>query len=245
MTERIEAYVTFLSADDGGRHQPALNSPLYRPHVVVGDPCQRTALVDDRSYGTEEYLGVSFDGDGTPLRAGPAHQVMLRTLYAPKVDYSALVAGQTFTVREGPAVVAFGVVNPPAIYADFNGIENLGRVAAIHLHRMGSLLDLSRLGLILHEGMRLRIYMDSDEVEDLEADATALFDRDTKHWFAKFERDEIRSVPKHPEWTGGKFPCVSCRYDLQPGIGTTGLSLADLCPRCGNKVHRPLEPPPP
>jgi hypothetical protein len=244
-TDGLDAYVTFLGAKDGGRQQPAINGPQYRPHLVVGDPCQRKAVTDDANNSVEDYFGVYFAGDGEVLEPGPAHLVRLVPLYAPEIEYGKLVPGTTFTVREGHRVVAFGVVAPPRIYADFNGAEASHRApnrAAIHLHRMGSLRDLARLGIVLSEGMRLTIYMDSDDTEDIEADAEVYFDSATRHWMAEYTPDEIRDVPRHPGWSGPSFPCVSCRADLAAHIEAHGLELGDVCPECAKPIHRPILP---
>jgi hypothetical protein len=107
----IDASVTFLSAEEGGRSHPALNNPRYRPHLVVGDPTQRIALLaDDQRTLTEDYLGVWFCGDGGALLPGRSYNVTLRLLYYPHPAYDALVTDVTFTIREGAKVVGFGRV---------------------------------------------------------------------------------------------------------------------------------------
>ena len=106
----ISASVTFLSPQQGGRSQNAYDSPLYRPHIVIGDPNQRVARVDDAGVSAEEYLGVQFTGDDRMLPAGVEHQVTLALVYFPDVDYSAIISGATFTIREGARVVGFGRV---------------------------------------------------------------------------------------------------------------------------------------
>ncbi|MEM6295086.1 MAG: hypothetical protein AAGA54_27695 [Myxococcota bacterium] len=71
----------------------------------------------------------------------------------------------------------------PRIYADFNAMELSPRVqgmTCIDLHRRGSLQDLCHLGLELVEGMALRVYQDSDEVEDIEVAGVAFFDAKTR-----------------------------------------------------------------
>lgn len=239
------AYVTFLSTKDGGRKSPAINSSQYRPHLVVGDPSQRKAITDDASNSLEDYLGVSFEGSDEVLEPGPAHFVKLSPLYE-QVSYKGLVPGATFTIREGHRIVAFGVVAPPRIYGDFNGVDASSRSLdrdAISLHRMGSLLALARLGIILTNGMKLTIYMDSDENEDIEADAEVYFDPTTEHWMAEYSHSAIRDVPRAPEWAGSKFPCVSCRTDLTEHTEMHGLKQGDTCPKCFNPIHRSILPP--
>lgn len=104
---RVSVAVTFLSSEQGGRSQKANDSPRYRPHLVVGNPEQRVPLTDGSGTGIEDYLGVQFTGDGREL---------------PRVDYSALSAGATFTVREGGRVIGFGrVLQGPADAVSLEG----------------------------------------------------------------------------------------------------------------------------
>ena len=94
---KIEAEITFLSEEQGGRHQPpVLNTPsLYRPHLVVGDG---------------DYLGVMFLSAPEFVRASATFTAILALVYYPQVDYSALVPGAEFTVREGSQSVGHGRV---------------------------------------------------------------------------------------------------------------------------------------
>ena len=107
----LAARVEFLSASEGGRQLPAMDSPEYRPHVVVGDPAQRKALVaTDGHTLTEEYLGVCFTGDGRQLLPGQSYDVKLKLIYHPQVNYAALTRSAKFTIREGGRIVGFGQV---------------------------------------------------------------------------------------------------------------------------------------
>ncbi len=107
----VEAVVTFLSRDEGGRQSPAFASTQYRPHLVIGDPGQRDTPIDENGYPREDYLGVAFEGSGKPMEAGVPQKIRLVLMYHPHVDYSALEAGTTFTIREGHRVVAFGQIS--------------------------------------------------------------------------------------------------------------------------------------
>ena len=108
---RIQAKVTFLTEDEGGRKSPAWNFDKYRPHVVVGDPDQREALVaEDGRTAAETYLGVCFDGDGKEMLPGKQYEVSLVLMYFGTVEYEELVSGATFTIREGHRIVGFGEV---------------------------------------------------------------------------------------------------------------------------------------
>jgi hypothetical protein len=57
-------------------------------------------------------LGVTFTGDGQELSVGVEHSVTLLLVYFPDVDYTGLIPGATFTIREGGKVVGFGEVCP-------------------------------------------------------------------------------------------------------------------------------------
>jgi hypothetical protein len=110
----VECSVTFLTPDEGGRCTPfpsgAFSGNGYRPHIVVGDPEQRHALVDNRGWSAEEYIGVAFsDGPSTP-ELGKEMRVVVALMYFPHQMYDRLTPGVTFTVREGPQIVAQGKV---------------------------------------------------------------------------------------------------------------------------------------
>ncbi len=108
---RVTALVTFHLTEEGGRSQPAFDLPNYRPHIVVGDPAQRGALLaEDGRTSEEDYLGVNFTGSGAVLTLGQQFEVELELAYFPEVDYSGLKHGATFTLREGGRVVGYGEV---------------------------------------------------------------------------------------------------------------------------------------
>ena len=107
----IRANVTFLSKEEGGRATPVRDTPLYRPHLVVGDPMKRRATVASDGRGDESYLGVRFLGStDRELTPGRPHEVDLELCYFPSVDYTALSPDAQFTIREGGTVVGFGRV---------------------------------------------------------------------------------------------------------------------------------------
>ncbi|RYF31930.1 MAG: hypothetical protein EOO23_00875 [Comamonadaceae bacterium] len=88
--------IEFVSADVGGRSVPACLSATYRPHLRVG---------------SGENLGVAFTGSETD--AVHAHKCLsaeVAFVYAPQVDYGALVVGAQFLVLEGERVVGVGRV---------------------------------------------------------------------------------------------------------------------------------------
>jgi hypothetical protein len=110
----VECAVTFLTPDQGGRRTPfapdALRGNHYRPHIVVGDPSQRHALIDDRGSSAEEYIGVAFSDGPTQPELGAEMRVVLTLMYFPHQMYDRLIPGTTFTMREGSTVVAYGHV---------------------------------------------------------------------------------------------------------------------------------------
>lgn len=93
----VDVEMTFLTKAQGGREQPPpLTTPtMYRPHLVVGDG---------------EYLGVIFVSAPERVQAQSPFTATLGLVHHPNVDYSPLVSGAEFTVREGPRVVGRGRV---------------------------------------------------------------------------------------------------------------------------------------
>jgi len=109
----IEAEVTFLLANEGGRSTPLqLDHPhaFYRPHVVVGDVRQRQAIVGSNRVLSEEYLSVQFRRTPLVLAPGQSATLWMDLMYYPANTYERLQVGATFTIREGPNVVGYGQV---------------------------------------------------------------------------------------------------------------------------------------
>lgn len=106
----ILALVVFRNAQDGGKQQPAWDSNKYRPHIVIGDRDQTDPVVggDGRTL-IEDYLPVVFSGDGQVMEFDKEWPVELR-LWHPGADYSGLVTGTTFTIREAGHIVGSGKV---------------------------------------------------------------------------------------------------------------------------------------
>lgn len=114
MTNKLKVKVRFFSEINGGRPelpQDLLSTGLYRPHLVIGDPHQKRARLDHKNQLLEDYLGVIFVGQKVALVAENETIAELETVY-PNVDYSYLVPGATFTIREGVAIVGYGEVLP-------------------------------------------------------------------------------------------------------------------------------------
>lgn len=89
---RVEAEVTFLSTEQGGRRSLPAAWGNYMPHLVVDDG---------------EYLGVRFVSGPIPSPGVPGLFV-LELMYHPAVCYEQLQPGVSFTVREGGKVVGVG-----------------------------------------------------------------------------------------------------------------------------------------
>lgn len=109
MTPAIEAEVTFLKTEEGGRSAPLRlepGSPFYMPHLVIGDPARRDAA----GTKSKELLGVAFRRAPVAVAPGQTMKLLMDLMYHPQVDYRELVPGATFTVREGPRIVAYGRV---------------------------------------------------------------------------------------------------------------------------------------
>ncbi len=134
-------------------------------------------------------------------------------------------------------------MNKPKIYADFNAAlptERDDESYVIPLTTYGSLRELSNLGLCLRDGLELIVYMDSDENEDIEADAVVRYSTKYKCWLAVIH-GEIRDVPiTNNEFS--TFCCSKCKYELYPII-KNGLNIGDTCPKCNTPIHSVIAPP--
>ena len=114
MTERlpvVEADITLLTREEGGRAHPLvrMQESHYRPHIVLGSPDQRQAVIVGRTI-VEEYLGVEIVQHQEVIRPGEPARVSMRLAYWPAPGYSRVVPGATFTIREGAAIVGHGTI---------------------------------------------------------------------------------------------------------------------------------------
>jgi hypothetical protein len=103
----VQAEVTLLPELSRGRQ--GLTTGQYRPHIVIGPQSQRAAIRDG-NVCTEQYLGVMFAGGPDAISPGDSAEVSLALMYFPEVTYSEVKPGATFTIREGPHIVGFGVI---------------------------------------------------------------------------------------------------------------------------------------
>ena len=115
----------------------------------------------------------------------------------------------------------------------------------VPLDTWGSLRDLSNAGIKLHDGLKLVVHMDSDQTEDIEADAVACFDHERNWWYAELE-SEIRDVPAYDR-SVTQFLCLGCRLDLGPeALVPDGVisKRYEHCPSCGQSIRSAIEAPP-
>jgi hypothetical protein len=109
----VEAEITFRPPSEGGRHQVPdgiFTGCTYRPHIVIGDPAQKHAIATDDNRLTETYLGVAFSDGPEHVEHGRPYHFRLTLMYWPAVEYSTVVAGATFTLREGGSIVGHGCI---------------------------------------------------------------------------------------------------------------------------------------
>lgn len=102
----IRASVTLLPELEKAR---VITHGQYRPHIVIGSPSQRSAIVDGRVL-KELYQGVVFVNQSLVLQPGDTAEVIMALMYYPHNLYADVVPGATFTLREGASVVGYGSV---------------------------------------------------------------------------------------------------------------------------------------
>ena len=88
----------------------------YWPHLVVGDPAQREALVGEGNVLVERYLGVCAWSGPDQVLPGEQAEVVFALPYGTQEDnlYAELTPGSTFTIRDGSKIVGSGCVIGPA-----------------------------------------------------------------------------------------------------------------------------------
>ncbi len=86
------------------------NHARYMPHIVLGDPSQRQAIIGPKNTVAERYLGVWITDAPEELIPGPTVEVNFQLMYWPAESYRGIAPGATFTLREGPNVVGFGSI---------------------------------------------------------------------------------------------------------------------------------------
>lgn len=103
----VQAQVTLLPELSHGRR--LLTAGQYRPHIVIGPQSQRVA-VQTGNVLTERYLPVMFVRGPDAINPGETAHVSLALMYFPEEPYEEVRPGATFTLREGPLIVGFGII---------------------------------------------------------------------------------------------------------------------------------------
>ena len=110
---RILADIVMLTASEGGRNRGIEidAESRYMPHLAIDERSNHVARTDSNNQSTEHYMGVQFEPAlSITDPATGSGQYPVRLMYHPRVDYTTLRTGATFTVREGGRIVGHGVV---------------------------------------------------------------------------------------------------------------------------------------
>ncbi len=120
MKSSVPVVIAVMTLLPEAKSRKYLHGGSYRPHIVVGPPTQRVAVLEGNVI-TEHYLGVAFVGGPESIEPGQTAEVSFALMFFPQEQYHAVIPDATFTVREGPAVVGFGTVKhvaQPGVQAD-------------------------------------------------------------------------------------------------------------------------------
>ena len=75
------------------------------------------------------------------------------------------------------------------VYVDFHNTDSTGRV---RLNTIGSIQDLSQQGIILRDGLALRLYC-----EEFEVSGVVEFSKDEHIWTARFDWEKREELLRH------------------------------------------------
>lgn len=100
----------FLSPEEGGRKRKFILTNIYRPHFVSSIDLFDIETNVITYQEDDHYMGVDFPFSYRIVEPNVAYEETVRLVYYPEVDYTSLITGSYFTVREGGRVVAFGEV---------------------------------------------------------------------------------------------------------------------------------------
>jgi hypothetical protein len=75
----------------------------------------------------------------------------------------------------------------PRVFVDFHNSDRQGRV---RLNTVGTLQDLNRLGVVLHDGREVLLYSYEVEIEGV-----AVYSTEEGLWVAKFDSNNFRDLP--------------------------------------------------
>jgi len=133
------------------------------------------------------------------------------------------------------------------IYADFNGITNLGDSSYeyIDLCGYGTLASLSYYKIKLEKGMEVTLF----EPGDIEVDAVIEFissETDKYNplgkWFGKYKGETVKASNTEGEYNQEHL-CFNCRYNLEEHLNDVGRQYNESCPICKTAIMYPLSPP--
>ncbi len=98
------------------------------------------------------------------------------------------------TRRSVKVTAGTGDVKTPEIYADFNNLDDDGR---IRLTTLGSVTDIARLGIKLRAGLKLTLATDDADdqgnTDDLMADAVVQYNAEQKCWVAQIDWTQVKN----------------------------------------------------
>ena len=97
----IETEIILFSPESGGRKSIS-QLKGFMPHLVIGSSHLKAK--------DEDYLGVVVIQPSSMINYSTPTRVRFGLMYYPKVDYSKLVVGVEFTIREGSSVIGSGKV---------------------------------------------------------------------------------------------------------------------------------------
>ncbi len=85
----------------------------------------------------------------------------------------------------------------PKIYADFQNLDDFNR---LRLTCAGTLEDLERHGILLHEGLALTFYTDDaddqDQPDELRVEGIVHYDEEGHRWVATVDWSELRHASR-------------------------------------------------
>jgi hypothetical protein len=98
----------------------------------------------------------------------------------------------------------------PRVYADFHNLDDNNR---LRLTCAGTIDDLSRQGIELHEGMRLTFYMDdandAGEPDDVQVEGVTEYDSAARCWVAAVDWQSVRHASDEPRPSDAEGPAGS------------------------------------
>jgi hypothetical protein len=90
------------------------NRARYMPHIVLGDPSQREAIIGPKNTITERYLGVLISDAPDELAPGRSIEVSFQLMYWPEERYEGIAPGGDIYVArrfEGCRVRKYSIPN--------------------------------------------------------------------------------------------------------------------------------------